>query len=59
MAVANDIYQKLKAGADFSEMARTRSSDPRTAGRGGDMGWVDTGLFPTDNPRSHRIRQDW
>jgi peptidyl-prolyl cis-trans isomerase D len=46
LAVANDIYQKLKAGADFSEMARTRSSDPRTAGRGGDMGWVDTGLFP-------------
>jgi parvulin-like peptidyl-prolyl isomerase len=45
-AVANDIYQKLKAGADFAELARTRSSDPRTAGRGGDMGWVDTALMP-------------
>ncbi len=45
-AVANDIYQKLKAGADFAEMARTRSSDSRTATKGGDMGWIDTNLLP-------------
>ena len=45
-AAADQIVQQLKSGADFAEMARTRSSDPRTAGKGGDMGWQDSILFP-------------
>jgi peptidyl-prolyl cis-trans isomerase D len=45
-AVANQILQQLKSGADFAELARTRSSDPRSAGRGGDMGWMDTAMLP-------------
>ena len=46
LAIANQILQQLKSGADFSELARTRSTDPRTAGKGGDMGWEDVNLFP-------------
>ena len=45
-AVANQIIQQLKSGADFAELARTRSADFRTAGKGGDMGWLDTGMLP-------------
>ncbi len=46
LAVANQVLQQLKNGADFAELARTRSMDPRTAGKGGDMGWEDTAIFP-------------
>ena len=46
LASANQILQQLKSGADFSELARTRSTDPRTAGKGGYMGWEDVTLLP-------------
>ncbi len=45
-AVANQMIQQLRSGADFAELARTRSADSRTAGKGGDMGWLDTALLP-------------
>ncbi len=47
-AIADQIVQQLKSGGNFAEIARTRSADPRTATKGGDMGWVDTGIFPFD-----------
>jgi peptidyl-prolyl cis-trans isomerase D len=48
-AVADQIVAQLKAGANFAELARTRSSDPRTAKTGGEMGWIDTGTFPPNS----------
>lgn len=37
---ANDIYQSLKKGARFSEIARARSQSPGAA-NGGDIGWLN------------------
>jgi len=34
-AVADDIYKKVKGGADFTELARTMSQDPGSAQKGG------------------------
>ncbi|MBI3316086.1 MAG: peptidylprolyl isomerase [Candidatus Omnitrophica bacterium] len=39
---AREIKAKLEAGADFEELARTRSLD-RTASRGGDLGFFQKG----------------
>ncbi|MGP4714538.1 MULTISPECIES: peptidylprolyl isomerase [unclassified Psychrobacter] len=36
----NDLYEQLRAGADFSALASTYSDDPGSAGRGGDLDWV-------------------
>lgn len=46
LLVANQILAKIKSGADFAEVARTSSPDPRTAASGGDMGWQDSVVFP-------------
>ena len=35
---------KIKGGADFAQVAREMSSDDRTKGRGGDMGWRKKGF---------------
>lgn len=45
-AEANDIYKKLKAGADFAEIARKRSGDAESAKAGGDMGYLHRGMLP-------------
>ena len=37
--LAREIAAELAGGADFAELARTRSSDEATAGTGGDLGW--------------------
>lgn len=34
-AVADDVYKKVKGGADFAELARTMSQDPGSAQKGG------------------------
>jgi peptidyl-prolyl cis-trans isomerase D len=41
-AKAQDVLNKIKAGASFEEMARTYGSDG-TAGNGGDLGWFSEG----------------
>jgi hypothetical protein len=41
-AVADQIVAQLKSGANFAELARSRSSDPHTAIKGGEMEWMDT-----------------
>ncbi len=37
---ANNLYQQLKAGKNFQEMAKKYSLDPVSASKGGDLGWV-------------------
>jgi len=39
----NEIYKKLKAGADFAKLAKEYSQDPGSAIRGGDLGWFGKG----------------
>ncbi len=46
--VAEQILQQLKSGGSFAELARTRSTDFRSAAKGGDMGWEDTLVFPSE-----------
>jgi peptidyl-prolyl cis-trans isomerase D len=40
---ADNIVKQLRAGGDFSKLARENSGDPSSSGKGGDMGWVDKG----------------
>ena len=40
---ANEIYEKLKAGADFSEMAKQYSDDKGSSKDGGALPWFGTG----------------
>lgn len=44
----NDLYNKVKAGEDFGEIAKQYSADYNTAGLGGDMGEVGVGRFDKD-----------
>jgi peptidyl-prolyl cis-trans isomerase C len=38
-----EIHGQLKKGADFAEMAKTRSQDPGSASKGGDLGYFSRG----------------
>jgi parvulin-like peptidyl-prolyl isomerase len=44
MEEAQAIYKRLKAGADFAELARLHSGD-ESASRGGDMGYLHRGML--------------
>ncbi|MBA2656726.1 MAG: peptidylprolyl isomerase [Tatlockia sp.] len=39
----NNIYQQIKSGKDFSQMAKQYSLDSASAVKGGDLGWVNPG----------------
>lgn len=40
---ANNIYEQIKSGKDFSLMAKQYSLDPASSIKGGDLGWVTPG----------------
>ena len=39
----DSIYQEILAGADFAELAKTKSDDKRSAVKGGEMPWFSAG----------------
>lgn len=41
----NEIYSKLRAGADFAELAREFSEDTVSSRKGGDLGWMKKGAI--------------
>jgi peptidyl-prolyl cis-trans isomerase D len=43
LAKAEDLLKQLKAGADFSELAKKNSEDSSNAPKGGDLGWFQHG----------------
>jgi peptidyl-prolyl cis-trans isomerase D len=42
-AKAEDLLKKIKAGANFAELARRNSEDPGSASQGGELGWIGRG----------------
>lgn len=48
LRIAGEIAARLRAGADFAELAKQVSADRQTAERGGDVGLVGHGTFPED-----------
>ena len=43
---AQELYQQLQNGANFTDLAKNHSIDPTSAERGGDLSWVSAGEFP-------------
>ncbi|OOF71382.1 SurA N-terminal domain-containing protein [Rodentibacter caecimuris] len=43
---AQDVYQQLKQGANFSELAKKLSVDTLSAQNGGDLGWISANELP-------------
>ncbi len=40
---ANQVYNELIKGADFATVAKSKSNDPGSASKGGDLGWFARG----------------
>ena len=46
LETADDLYRRLREGADFAELTRQHSIDDKSADKGGDLGW----FFPAELP---------
>ncbi|MBE8158115.1 MAG: hypothetical protein HAW59_01815 [Betaproteobacteria bacterium] len=44
--LAARIFRRLQEGADFAGLAKQYSTDSRSSGNGGDLGWFSTGTLP-------------
>ena len=56
-ALIAEIQQKLAAGGDFAELARSYSEDPGTASQGGDLGCFGTGqLVPEFEETAFKLK---
>lgn len=42
---AEELRQRLLAGGDFAALAKEFSADPVSAAKGGELGWVNTGVM--------------
>lgn len=42
-SVVNEVYEKIKSGAEFSELAKQYSDDKRSAKNGGELPWFGAG----------------
>src|SRR5262249_44212304 len=42
---AQELTDKVKAGADFAQLAKDNSKDPGSASQGGDLGWANRGMY--------------
>ena len=51
-AKAEDVLKQIKAGGNFSELAKKYSQDTLTAQNGGEIGWIVKGQFP--NPEAEK-----
>lgn len=47
-ASAQDLVKQARGGADFAELARNNSIDPRSKASGGDLGWMSKKDLPPD-----------
>lgn len=47
-ADASAVLEQLKGGADFAALAKSKSVDPISARKGGDMGWLEPATTPDE-----------
>ena len=47
-ADASAVLEQLKGGADFAALAKSKSIDPISARKGGDMGWLEPATTPDE-----------
>lgn len=55
---AEEIYQKLKSGADFAQLAKEKSIDPSAQSNGGDLGFFSWGkMVPEFQEAAFKLKE--